>query len=291
MTIQKASKELSKKLLSIYDERESSAITDWVMESLTGWKKLERIINKNEELSEQNKKRFGDITAELLAHRPVQYILNEAWFHGLRLYVDEHVLIPRPETDELLAWALKEVELLQRKIGDRNIHILDVGTGSGCIPVSIKNEVPSLDVWACDISEGALAVARKNALQENVDIEFRQMNFLDKEERSLLPLFDLIISNPPYISEDEKETIDKHVLQYEPHLALFVPEKDSLIFYRHLADFGQTHLQGGGCMLMEIHYAAGEAVRELFKQYGYETELRADMQGHDRMLKAWMFTA
>jgi release factor glutamine methyltransferase len=286
MTINQASKDLAKELLSIYDDRESAAITDWVMEYLTGWKRLERIINKNEVMSDHTIEQLNEIMLQLKAHKPVQYILHQAWFHKMRLFVDEHVLIPRPETEELLQWAIAEADNLQRKVGGRRLRALDVGTGSGCIAIALKKERPELEVHACDISKGALEVAKKNALLEDTKIEFYEMDFLDDPDRASLPLFDLIISNPPYIAEQDKSSIDKHVVEYEPHLALFVPQEDSLIFYRQLVEFGKTHLQGGGCMLMEIHFAKGLAVTQLFNEHGYHTELKRDMQGNDRMVAA-----
>src|SRR6476620_8714334 len=136
MTINQASKELEKELSSIYDDRESAAITDWVMEYLTGWKRLERIINKNEIMSEHTIEQLKEITLQLKAHKPVQYILHQAWFHKMRLYVDEHVLIPRPETEELLQWAIAEADNLQKKVGGRRLRALDVGTGTGCIAIA-----------------------------------------------------------------------------------------------------------------------------------------------------------
>ena len=291
MTIQDASKKLIRELSSIYDERESSAIADWVLEHLTGWRKAERIINKKSRLNEGAIEKLQSMTQQLMAYKPVQYVLKEAYFHEMRLYVDENVLIPRPETEELVQWTIDEVSRLQFSVygsGSSNpeitLKVLDVGTGSGCIPIALKKDIPNLDVYACDISDDALSVARKNAAEQNVDVEFRRINFLDEKHRSTLPQFDIVVSNPPYISEEEKETIDKHVIEYEPHLALFVPEDDSLIFYRVLADFGKSHLIKGGCMLMEIHFEKGEAVMRLFEQKGYRVELKKDLQGKDRMI-------
>ena len=296
MTVHDASKALVNAVKTIYDDRESAAISDWVMEYLTGWKRLERIINKKEELSATHVQQLEQITGQLLSHRPIQYVLNEAWFHGMKLYVDENVLIPRPETEELVEWAISLVDSLHppertrsvragMTVDSKKLRVLDVGTGSGCIPVALKKERPALEVYACDISEGALAVAKRNAAQQAVDIEFKQLDFLNEAERFALPLFDLIISNPPYISTEEKSTIDRHVIEYEPHLALFVPADDSLVFYRHLAEFGKTHLQDHGCMMMEIHYAKAKPVQSIFEQFGYVSALKQDMQGNDRMLR------
>lgn len=243
------------------------------MEHITEWNKIDRILNKKVPLSTQQQQQLDAITAQLMRHKPVHYVLHHAWFHGMKLYVDENVLIPRPETEELVEWAVNEL----RARGQ--VKILDVGTGSGCIPIALKKELPRADVYACDISEGALQVAARNAKEQGTDIQLMQLDFLNKEARETLPVFDCIISNPPYISENEKSAIDKHVIEYEPHAALFVPDKNDLVFYERMAEFGHTHLQSGGIMLMEIHFAKAAAVRTLFKSKGYAVEIRKDMQG------------
>lgn len=279
MTIHEARQQLLFRLYDIYEDREAQSIADWVMEHITEWKKIDRILNKGVPLSQRQQQELKDITGQLLQHKPVHYILRQAWFRGLKLYVDENVLIPRPETEELVEWALEELSSLNGP------KILDVGTGSGCIPVALKKKLPGAQVYACDVSEGALNVASRNAADHNADINLVQLDFLDKPSREALPRFDCIISNPPYISEHEKSGIDKHVLEYEPHTALFVPNDNALLFYEHLADFGRTHLLPGGFMMMEIHYAKGEAVQKLFRSEGYTTEIKKDMQGKDRMVK------
>jgi len=285
MTIQQGTKALIKELSVIYDEREATAIGDWVFEYITGWRKIDRVINKDSTLSQEKIDQLNRFTNELMAHKPVQYVLNEAWFDGMKMFVDENVLIPRPETEELMNWAIYELD--QRKLAKdvKRMNVLDVGTGSGCLPVAIKKKRPSWEVYACDVSEGALWVAKRNAANQHVEINFNQLNFLSEKERNLLPVFDLIISNPPYIAVAEKGSIDKHVIEYEPHLALFVPDEDSLVFYKHIAEFGRAHLANGGLMMMEMHYAQADSLKNLFRQKGYEVELRKDMHGNDRMIK------
>ena len=286
MTIHEAQQQLLFQLYHIYDDREAQSIADWVMEHITEWKKIDRILNKKTPLSVGQQQELKDITQQLLQHKPIHYILHQAWFQGMKLYVDENVLIPRPETEELVEWAVKELEVGDLKLGvDGPLKILDVGTGSGCIPIAIKKRISRAQVYACDISEGALQVAARNASEQGVDIHLVRLDFLEKQSRETLPVFDCIISNPPYISEQEKSTIDKHVVEYEPHTALFVPDNNALVFYQHLAQFGHTHLQPHGCMMMEIHYSQGEAVQKLFTSEGYKTELKKDMQGNDRMIK------
>lgn len=274
MTIHEAQQQLLFQLYHIYDDREAQSIAGWVMEHLTGWQKIDRILNKNVKLSLPKQAELKDITEQLMAHKPVHYILHHAWFQGMKLYVDENVLIPRPETEELVMWAAEEIK--------GPVKILDVGTGSGCIPIALKKKFPNAQVSACDVSEGALKVAARNAAEQGTPVELIHLDFLaDKDQ---LPVFDVIVSNPPYIAVQEKAQIDKHVVEYEPHTALFVPDEDSLVFYEHLAEFGKTHLTG--FMMMEIHYLKGEAVKQLFESEGYAVELRKDMHGNDRMIKA-----
>lgn len=280
MTIHEAQQQLLFQLYHIYDDREAQSIADWVMEHLTGWQKIDRILNKKVKLSQPKVEELEQITQQLLAHKPVHYILHQAWFQGMKLYVDENVLIPRPETEELVQWAAEEASK------NKQIKILDVGTGSGCIPIALKKKLPQAEIFGCDISDGALKVALRNAQEQNTHISLLQVDFLNQQERDKLPVFDIIVSNPPYIAVQEKAAIDKHVVEYEPHTALFVPDDDSLVFYEHLAEFGRTHLAKDGFMMMEIHYLKGAAVKHLFESKGYAVNIRKDMQGNDRMVKA-----
>ena len=282
MTIHEAQQQLLFQLYHIYDDREAQSIADWVMEHFTGWQKIDRVLNKKVILSKPKLDELEQITQQLLAHKPVHYVLHQAWFQGMKLYVDENVLIPRPETEELVEWAVEEAPK------NKQIKILDVGTGSGCIPIALKKKLPEAEIFGCDISDGALQVAFRNAQEQNTPINLLQVDFLSQEERNALPVFDIIVSNPPYISVNEKSEIDKHVVEYEPHTALFVPDDDSLVFYEHLAEFGRTHLAENGFMMMEIHYLKGDAVKNLFESKGYVVEVRKDMQGKDRFVGCWM---
>lgn len=284
MTIHEAQQQLMFQLYHIYNDREAQSIADWVMEHLTGWQKIDRVLNKKVKLSQPTLTELEQITQQLLAHKPIHYILHQAWFHGMKLYVDENVLIPRPETEELVQWAADECI---RLYPGKEIKILDVGTGSGCIPIALKKKLLRADLFACDISDGALKVALRNATEQNAAITLLHVDFLQKQEWDGLPVFDVIVSNPPYISIKEKTEIDKHVVEYEPHTALFVPDDDSLIFYEHIAEFGQTHLAADGFMMMEIHYQKAEAVKNIFELKGYGVELRKDVQGNDRIVRGW----
>jgi release factor glutamine methyltransferase len=281
MTIQEATYYLLNKLRTIYAEGEASRITDWVMESLTGSKKAERMLYKNSPVTGKEESELQQFTERLMQHEPVQYVLNEAWFYGLKFYVDKNVLIPRPETEELTEWVMKEV-----RSREHETKILDIGTGSGCIPIVLKRKLSNAEVCACDISDAALQVAKKNAAELGVDIGFHLLDFLNKEKREQLPSFDIIISNPPYVPEKDKEQMQPNVLNYEPHTALFVPDNDALIFYKAIAEFGKHHLHAGGKIYAEIYEDSGEAVSALFSGAGYTIELKKDMQGKERMLKA-----
>ena len=281
MTMQEATYFLLKKLRSIYPEEEASQITDWVMESLTGSKKTERMLYKNAAIIYKEESKLQELTERLMQHEPVQYVLNETWFCGLKFYVDNNVLIPRPETEELVEWIIANCKFPIDKL-----KILDIGSGSGCVPITLKRKLRKAEVWSCDVSDAALYVAKKNADDLGVDVKFVHLDFLNKEQREQLPSFDIIVSNPPYVPEKDKEQMQPNVLKYEPAMALFVPDNDPLIFYKAIADFGKHHLDKGGTIYAEIHENIGEAVTQIFQSKGYSTELKKDMQGKERMLKA-----
>ena len=287
MTIREANRQLASQLQAIYDQREALNISDWVMESLTGKKKTERTINQESKLSLEQTRQLRIITDRLLQHEPVQYVLNEAWFYNLKFTVDKNVLIPRPETEELVEWILLSIGNRQWPIG-KNIRILDVGTGSGCIPIALRKNLSSeFEVWACDINDQVLTVARKNADDLSALVDFVAMDFLDAAQRKQLPHVDLIVSNPPYIPLRDKGQMKGNVTRYEPGIALFVPDEDPLIFYKAIADFGKEKLHENGQIFVEIHESLGASVVQLFRSNGYsEVELKKDMQGKDRMVSA-----
>lgn len=283
MTIQQANQSALVQLRKLYEEREAANITDWVMEHITGKKRIDRLMNKEAALDNLQEKLLTGILQQLSAHKPVQYVLAEAWFGGLSFYVNEHVLIPRPETEELVEWILAEIQPSKVKSQKK---IIDVGTGSGCIPVTLAVKSPALSITAIDLSEDALIVARKNAATHQADITCKQLNFLDESLWYELPVFDLIVSNPPYIRQSEEKDMSENVLAYEPSLALFVPDEDALLFYRKIALFAKTHLAAGGNIFLEINEALGNEVVALYQNHGYQVALKKDLQGKDRMVKA-----
>ena len=282
MTITEGYHYISRELLSIYDQREAENIANLMIENITGFKKLDRVINKATQLTSSQEVILHQYTALLLQHQPVQYVLHEAWFYGMKLYVDEHVLIPRTETEELVEWMLKDAETNKQPI-----NILDIGTGSGCIPIALKKNMPAAEVWAVDISNEALLVAQRNADTQQTSITFQQADILNKPYPSVLPTFDVIVSNPPYIPLSDKKAMHPNVLQHEPHLALFVANEDPFLFYNAIVDFAQSLLNPGGSLYFEIHEAMGEEVKQQLTQKGFiNVQVKKDMQGKDRMVKA-----
>ena len=205
--------------------------------------------------------------------------MGEAWFYRMKLKVNEHVLIPRPETEELV-----EQLITDRKSKLTDPAILDIGTGSGCIPVAIKKNLPAAKVTSIDISKDALALAIENAALYNTHISFLQMDFLDESTWPSLPIFDIIISNPPYIPINEKEKLAKHVSDFEPHLALFVPNDSSLIFYEKIAAFGRDHLMPGGKIYLETHEDHAMETAALFLRNYPTVMIKKDMYGKERMI-------
>ena len=313
MTMHEAQQQLQTTLYQLYDNREAATISDWVMEHVTGMRKIDRIMHKQSLLSPDRLTLLQQYTSELLTHKPVQYVLHEAWFCGMQFYVDENVLIPRPETEELVEWVVEEVgskkyevRNTEPKVGDRKskvgnhkgegssyllpptsyFSILDIGTGSGCIPIALKKKIPQATVYACDVSEGALAVAAKNAAAQQTAVHFLNADFLDAATWPTLPAVDIIVSNPPYIPHHNQNSMLQNVLAYEPHLALFVPNEDPLLFYDAIARFAQQLLLPGGCIFAEIHEDLGEKTKALFESKGFTAEVKKDFQGKDRMVKA-----
>ena len=286
MTLHDAEEQLKSKLSSIYDTREAATIADWVMEQLSGWQKIDRLINKTSALSEQKETALRQYTHELMEHKPVQYVLHQAWFSGMKFYVDENVLIPRPETEELVEWVVEIARPSVSKIR----KILDIGTGSGCIPIVLKKKLPEAEIYSCDIREGALAIARRNAASLHATVEFKKVDFLDPSQRLELPEVDCVVSNPPYIPARDINSIPRNVAAYEPHLALFVADEDPLVFYKAMADFGSKRLSAGGQLFAELHESHANDVARLFEACRFSSiEVKKDMQGKERMIKAtWL---
>ncbi len=282
MTIAEATEQLYQQLIRLYENAEAATITDWVMESITQLKKQHRSLNNVSVLSNREEQLYQKYATELQTNKPIQYVLNEAWFYRMKLFVNEQVLIPRPETEELAEWVIKDAK--EQNI--KNARILDIGTGSGCIALAIKKNLPRWDVYGCDISETALHVAQRNAKELELNIHFFQQDILQEEINNALPVLDFIISNPPYIPKKDSATMSNNVLQFEPGIALFVEDNNPLLFYDAIAAIGKRQLKKDGSIYLEIHEDLAMDVMDLFKQKGYnQTKLRKDLQGRDRMIK------
>lgn len=281
MNIQETIHTITQNLQPLYDAREAAAITKVYVQTLKSWPAYELILRGQEMLSEDEEQRVQRDLQQLKEGRPVQYVLGTTEFYGYEFAVNEQVLIPRQETEELV----------QRIILDnagRAVRIWDLGTGSGCIALSLAKELPDAVMFASDISAGALSVAEANAQTLSVSIRFAQHDMTDAEN---LPfgeeLFDILVSNPPYIPETARKEMHRNVLDYEPEGALFVPDDDPLLFYRALAVLGQHCLKPAGRVYMETYEEFHDEMIEMFAQYGYEQmESLEDINGRKRMLVA-----
>lgn len=232
--------------------------------------------------------------AQLKLNRPIQYIIGKMTFMDLDFEVDDNVLIPRPETEELVRWILEEaqrarVEIRARKKENENseLKILDIGTGSGCIAISLAKNIPEAKVYALDISKGALEIAHRNAVKNETIVEFIKASILEAPE--LQDGFDFIVSNPPYVREIEKNEMEKNVLENEPDLALFVSNENPLVFYKAITQFAKGHLNTNGTLFLEINQYLAKETRAILEQHNFsEIELRKDMFDNDRMLKGFL---
>lgn len=232
---------------------------------------------KFNELSDKQKQNINDILDRLKSNEPIQYILGKTEFYGLDFKINSSVLIPRPETEELVEWILLENK-------KSKLHLLDIGTGSGCIAISLAKHLNCATVDAWDISDDALKIAKENAVMNNVSIQFSNVNVL--EAYSSEKQFDIIVSNPPYIKESEKERMEQNVLNFEPHEALFVPNEEALIFYDRIAEIAKKQLSNGGRLYFEINQANGEEIVQLLKSKNFqEVELKKDISGNERMVR------
>lgn len=269
---------LRKALSTIYIDGEATAIAKEVLEDVTGMKYTKGLV-KSEPLSADECNRLDVLLERLIAGMPMQYALGYAWFGGMKFWVNDDVLIPRPETEELIKWIADEWKSIAAAI-------IDIGTGSGCIPITLKSMLANATVEGIDISEEALLVAQRNAEDIEVDVAFRHLDFLHAVQRGELGMYDVIVSNPPYIPIAEAEVLDANVRDWEPHTALFVPDDDPLLFYKVIAEFGKGHLNEGGAIYCEMHESYADETAGMFVARGYETIVRQDINGKDRMLKA-----
>ena len=266
------------KLGLIYVENEASNITKMVFESLANISRADVIRNPEMEIESEIFSSLNQALDQLLNHQPIQYVLGEAWFYHLKFKVSEAVLIPRPETEELVEIAIQHLKKTYQK------KALDIGTGSGCIPISIKKNVPEINITSVDLSAKAIDIASENANNHQTKIDFKALDFLDENNWGNLDVYDVIISNPPYIPKLEIQSMDKHVTEFEPHLALFVPDEDPLLFYKAILRFAQNHLDKNGNIFLETHENFADDVCALFKEAGYEAKVKNDLFEKPRMV-------
>ena len=268
-------------LSSFYDAYEAESFFYLILEDRHKLRQIDLALNHGLNFSEAHIATWSVFLDQLKKEVPVQYLLGKTNFYGLDFEVNENVLIPRPETEELVEWIINENANADKS---KKLKILDIGTGSGCIAVSLAKNLPNAEVYAIDVSKKALETAKRNAVNNNVEVTFMFQDILELE--ALKYNFDIIVSNPPYVRNLEKAEIKKNVLEYEPHLALFVDDHDALIFYKKIASLAQKNLLGNGQLFFEINQYLGQEMTDLLENMNFSNvELRKDIYDNDRMIK------
>lgn len=278
MTLNDYKNLFEQQLNGLYDEEERKALLAVVMDEVLNYSRADMVLKKDEELLPEVQTRLTEVVTQLQKEIPVQYIFEKAHFYGYEFKVSPATLIPRRETEELVEWILEAMNRQPQK----KWTVLDIGTGSGCIPITIKREFSLAEVSAIDISPEALSIAEENAHNLNVKVRFIQQNIL---ETKTLDKYDIIISNPPYVRHVEKAEMKNNVLRHEPHLALFVENEDPLIFYRKIMQLAKESLTENGVLFFEINQYLGNEMTELVSEYFDNVILKKDLQGNDRMMK------
>jgi len=275
---------IREKLSPIYSPEEVESLSRLILEHATGLSRLQLHLSQSDPLPEPKIMQINQILNRLLTHEPIQYILGETEFYGLKFNVAPGVLIPRAETEELADWIIREEQ-------ERCLSLLDIGTGSGCIPISIDKNSRMERIEGWDISAEALEIARSNAVRNNSNVQFSLQDIFNPTGIAELSKWDVIVSNPPYVLMEEASLMEQNVVDFEPHLALFVPDNDPLLFYRAIAQFAASHLQLHGSLYFEINEKMGEVTEKLLREYGFNDILtRKDLQGKTRMIRARKIT-
>ena len=286
MTLKELQQSFHKQLDGIHGKNETASFFKLLMEHYLNLKPVDIVMHPKYSVSKTEHELFMEALVRLKQEEPVQYIIGETEFLGLPFKVNRHTLIPRPETEELVQWILDE----QRITNHKQLSVLDIGTGSGCIAVSLAKHLPNGKVYALDVSPEALKVAKENAVLNNVSVEFIEADILNSgydKPAWASNKFDIIVSNPPYVRELEQSEIKNNVSKYEPHLALFVKNEDSLLFYRAICEFAVHNLKPNGRLFFEINQYLGAEMKQLLTEFNFRSvELRQDLFGNDRMLKA-----
>ena len=280
MRIKQYRTQFIKELSPFYDAYEAESFFYLILEDKHKLRQIDLALNHELTFSESDFAVWDLLLAQLKKEVPIQYLLGKTNFYGLDFEVNENVLIPRPETEELVEWIVNENSKFDKA---KTIKILDIGTGSGCIAISLAKNIPNAQVYAMDVSKKAIETAKRNAVNNKTDITFILQDVLNAEE--LKCNFDIIVSNPPYVRNLEKEEIKKNVLDYEPHLALFVEDNDALVFYRKIAALAQNNLLENGQLYFEINQYLGCEMKDLLEKMNFENiELRKDIYDNDRMI-------
>lgn len=271
-------------LSELYPKTEIDTFLGLLIEEYLGLNRVDLVIKADFKIDESKLIILNKVLKRLQKEEPIQYIIGHTEFFGYPLIVNQNTLIPRPETEELVAWIIDEVRN-NSNYSNKQISILDIGTGTGCIPISLAKELNNAVISAIDVSEKAIEIAKKNAIENQVNINFITKDIL--QTTNLNTQFDIIISNPPYVRNVEKKEINNNVLENEPHLALFVEDNNALIFYDKIADLAKNHLNKNGCLFFEINQYLGQETSTLLKSKAFKNiELRKDIFKNDRMLKA-----
>ena len=281
MRIKQYRTEFIKELSPFYDAYEAESFFYLILEDKHKLRQIDLALNHELSFVQTDFVVWDLILNQLKKEIPIQYLLGKTHFYGLEFEVNENVLIPRPETEELVEWIINENSKTDKS---KKIKILDIGTGSGCIAISLAKNIPNAEVYAIDISKKAIETAKRNAIRNNVEVTFILQDILKTDE--LKCNFDIIVSNPPYVRNLEKEEIKKNVLDYEPHLALFVEDNDALIFYRKIAELAKKNLSENGQLYFEINQYLGKEMTNLLEKLDFKKiELRKDIYNNDRMTK------
>jgi len=274
--------EIRKELAGTYSGEEIDSLVFLIFEKLKGYSRTQFLLAGDSELAKEDLIEIEKMVSRLKNNEPIQYILGGTWFYGLPFYCFPGVLIPRPETEELVQWIIQE-----------NKHtaptIMDIGTGTGCIAISLRKNIPNASVLACDILPVCLETTSRNAELNNCEVSVFEYDILKGTPEINFPELDIIVSNPPYIRKTEKPLMGKNVLDYEPELALFVPNEKPLIFYDRIADFALKHLKNEGLLYFEINEAFGQECLQMLWQKGFSGEiLKKDIHGKDRMIRSML---
>ena len=281
MKIKQYRTQFIQELSPFYDAYEAESFIYLILENKHKLRQIDLALNHELSFTEDDYAVWDFLVNELKKEVPIQYLLGKTSFYGLDFEVNENVLIPRPETEELVEWIIKENKILDKT---KKLKILDIGTGSGCIAVSLAKNLPNAEVFAMDVSKKAIETAKRNAINNNARVTFMYKNVLELE--LLKYEYDIIVSNPPYVRNLEKEEIKKNVLDYEPHLALFVDDNDALVFYRKIAGLAQKSLSEKGQLYFEINQYLGKEMVDLLEKMNFKNiHLRKDIYDNDRMIK------